>query len=163
MLIIIIGIITCTIILCIEFFLQKKYSSTLVGIIFFFSLLIGLFFPTKFEERKLVKETELVPLSSSTVSGKDVFVSISDEGTYFFRYEIDTEFGTETSTEYVTVSMPIDFAITESEDINCKTPVLLEYMTKSKVTIWTFGLGVGIVEYVFYVPTGTIQKDVQTK
>ena len=164
MLIIIIGIIICTIILCIEFFLQTKYSSTLVGIIFFFSLLIGLFFPTKFGESELVRQTELVSLSNSTVSSGNVFVSISGEEIYTYRHRIDTEFGTETSTEYVTSSISHDDGnIIESEDINCKAPVLLEYMTKSKVTIWTFGFGVALTDYVFYVPEGTIQKDVQLK
>ena len=75
-----------------------------------------------------------------------------------------SSFGTETSTEYVTSSISHDDGnIIESEDINCKTPVLLEYMTKSKVTIWTFGFGVALTDYVFYVPEGTIQKDVQLK
>ena len=103
-----------------------------------FSLAIGLFFPTKFGESELVRQTELVSLSNSTVSSGNVFVSISGEEIYTYRHRIDTEFGTETSTEYVTSSISHDDGnIIESEDINCKTPVLLEYMTKSKLQ---FGL-----------------------
>ncbi len=169
MLIIIIGIIICIIIFCVSFiFIKEKsscrLSSRLITIIFIFSLAIGLFFPTKFGESELVRQTELVSLSNSTVSSGNVFVSISGEEIYTYRHRIDTEFGTETSTEYVTSSISHDDGnIIESEDINCKTPVLLEYMTKSKVTIWTFGFGVALTDYVFYVPEGTIQKDVQLK
>ena len=126
------------------------------------SILAGLFFPTQYGERELVKQTELVSLSNSTVSEGELFVSVSGENVYTYRYEIDTDLGTETSHNYVTASIShYSGNIIESEDVNCKTPVLLEYKTKSKITIWSFGLFADKTDYVFYVPEGTIQKSVK--
>lgn len=123
---------------------------------------IGLFYPVKYGEWELVSETELVSLSNSTVTegGGAIYVSVSGENTYTYRYEITSEFGTETSKEYEVRTVSEN--VIESEDANCEVPVLRRYVRKGKVTIWTFGLG-SETKYVFYVPEGTIQKDVKLK
>lgn len=130
----------------------------------FASLILGLFSATKYGERQLEEQTELVSLSNSTISegGGFIYVSISGENAYTYRYEVDTDLGTKTSKNYAikTISSS-EGKIIESEDINCKVPVLLKYKTKSKITIWSFGFLDDKIEYVFYVPKGTIQKDVK--
>lgn len=52
--------------------------------------------------------------------------------------------------------------IINSEDPNCEVPVLNKYKRKGKITIWTFELS-SEAKYVFYVPEGTIQKDIKLK
>lgn len=125
-------------------------------------IFIGIFVPVEYHEWELKEETELVSLSNSTVTegGGIIYVSLSGENTYTYRYEISSEFGTETSTEYEVGT--ISNNVIESEDKNCEVPVLRTYVRKGKATIWTFGLGKEI-KYVFYVPEGTIQKDVKLK
>lgn len=125
-------------------------------------IFIGIIVPVEYHEWELKEETELVSLSNSTVTegGGIIYVSLSGENTYTYRYEISSEFGTETSTEYEVGT--ISNNVIESEDKNCEVPVLRTYVRKGKATIWTFGLGKEI-KYVFYVPEGTIQKDVKLK
>jgi len=125
------------------------------------SIAIGLRCPTKFGEWELINETELIALSNNTVTegGGFVYVAVSGENVYTYRYEISSEFGTDTSIEYETDTISGD--VIESEDPNCEKPVLLEYERKAKITIWTFGLGQSETKYVFYVPEGTIQKEVK--
>lgn len=123
---------------------------------------IGVFGATEYGEWNLIKETELVSLSNSTTSeGKSsiIYVSISGENTYTYRYEVDSELGTNTSKEYVVETL--SSGVIESEDANCEVAVLKEYKRKSKATIWTLGLFNTETQYVFYVPEGTIQKEMQ--
>lgn len=166
MLIIILGIIISFLIglVLINIDLNLCAGVCTIGIIA--SIFTGIFFPTKYGERELLSQTELVTLSNSTISKGNglLYVSISGENAYTYRYEVDTDLGTETSKNYITDTISSsDGYIIESEDPNCKTPVLLEYRTKSKMTIWSFGVGGDIMEYVFYVPEGTIQKEVKLK
>lgn len=125
-------------------------------------IMIGIFVPTKYGDWELVEQTELVSLSNSTVTegGGLIYVSVSGENTYTYRYEISSEFGTETSTEYKVDTVSKN--VIESEDENCEVPVLRKYVRKGKITIWTFGLS-SETKYVFYVPKGTIQKEVKLK
>ena len=51
--------------------------------------------------------------------------------------------------------------VEEIEDPNCTTPVIREYSQKAKRSIWTFALGQTNYKYNFYVPEGTISKDVK--
>ena len=124
-------------------------------------IVIGLFYPTKFGEWELINETELITLSNNTVTegGGFLYVTVSGENVYTYRHEISSEFGTHTSIEYETDT--ISGNVIESEDPNCEKAVLLEYERKAKATFWTFGIGGSETKYVFYVPKGTIQKDIK--
>ena len=82
------------------------------------------------------------------------------DNTYTYRYEIDSDFGTTTSKEYKTQTL-VDENVEEIEDPNCTTPVIREYSQKAKRSIWTFALGQTNYKYIFYVPEGTISKDVK--
>lgn len=117
-----------------------------------------------YKDWQLVQETELVSLSNGTASGGTgfIYVSLSADSTYTYRYEVDSEFGTETSKEYETRTLTSG-NVQEVEDPNCKVPVIREYYRKGKSSIWTFALCTGQCKYVFYVPEGTISKDVTLK
>ena len=91
-----------------------------------------------------------------------LYVSLSADNAYTYRYEIDSEFGTDTSTEYETNTL-VKENVEEIEDPNCKTPIIWKYQKKGKKSIWTFAFGNTKTKYVFYVPEGTISKEVKLK
>ena len=166
---IVIGIILMIISVNIDLKLEEKkhmeeeaWFSTISGCIFAGCILIGLFWPTKFGEWELVNEANLISLSGETeieAGEEPLYASVDEENVYTYRHEISSEFGTETSTEYEADTVSGD--VIESEDPNCKSPVLLEYKRKAKPTIWTFGVWASETKYVFYVPEGTIQDQVK--
>jgi len=126
-----------------------------------FGLYIGLCCPVSgFHEWVLVEETELISLSNDlTSSGNEiVYVAFSADDTYTYRYEIDSEFGTDTSKEYQTETL-VGENVEEIEDHNCEIPFIRVYERKGKMSIWTFALGSKETKYVFYVPEGTISKE----
>ena len=61
--------------------------------------------------------------------------------------------------EYKTATIVNNGNVTEIEDPDCQKPVLLEYERTAKKSIWTFGVA-SETNYVFYVPEGTISKDI---
>ena len=111
-------------------------------------LILGIFIPTEYEEWEVYNTTEIVTLSNSTVTegGGFLYVSVSGENVYTYRYEIDS---TGIITDYKTGT--ISGNIVEREDINCKVPELIEERRKGKVTIWSFGL-IHDTRYLFHVP-----------
>lgn len=137
-----------------------------VSILCFGLLLVVLFLGfnaplSGYTEWKQQDEIELVSLSNSLASGGTgtIYVSLSSENVYTYRYEIESEFGTETSKEYETNTASDN--VEEIEDPNCEIPVLRIYTRKGKMSIWTFALGNKETKYVFYVPEGTIAKEVK--
>ena len=129
----------------------------LLGVIY-----MGVFSPISgYEEWELKQETELISLSNNVASGGNgiVYVSLSADNVYTYRYEINSEFGTETSREYRTVTLTGN-GVEEIEDSNCEVPVIRVYRKEAKKTIWTFGLK-SETKYVFYVPEGSISKEVK--
>lgn len=127
------------------------------------SLVAGLHEPLSgYTDWEMVQETELVSLSDSTASGGVglIYVSLSADNAYTYRYEIDSEFGTETSKEYQTATV-LGQNVQEVEDPDCETPVIRVYTRKGKMSVWTFALGNEETKYVFYVPEGTISKEVK--
>ena len=126
---------------------------------------IGVIVPISgFYEWKLTQETELVTLSNSLASGGVgiIYVSLSADNAYTYRYEIDSEFGTETGKTYKTQTL-IGKDVEEVENPNCEKAVVRVYQREGKRTIWTFALGTEETKYIFYVPEGTISKEVKLK
>ena len=115
-------------------------------------------FRSQYEEWIFKEETELVSLSNTQVV-EGFFVNRSSENVYTYRYEINSDFGTETSKEYVidTVCGNVE----EIEDPKCETPLLKEYKSKFGVNFWRIMFPKEATKYVFYVPEGTIQKDIK--
>ena len=141
-------------------------SSFLVATIAMWSMMgilyLGLFcLLSGYNDWRLVEETPLVSLSNSTATegkGNLIYVSISAENVYSYRYKIESEIKTENAKTYkVDTKSEADGKITETEDIDCKLPSLRHYTRTYKKSIWTFGLGHDNL-YDFYVPEGTIAK-----
>lgn len=130
------------------------------------SIYLGLCYPFNgYTDWELVNKTELVSLSNSTISGGTgcIYVSLSADNSYTYRFEVDSMFGTEASKEYKTVTIVNDDNVTEIEDPDCQTPMLKEYKRTAKRSIWTFGHSSSETAYVFNVPEGTISKEIKLK
>lgn len=137
--------------------------SGFITIILFAGVIVGLFAPVSgFTEWKLLEETELISLSNSTVGGSSgvVYVSLTAGNAYTYRHEINSKFGTDSSVEYTTVTL-VNKDVEEIEDVNCQKPVIRIYTCQGKKSIWTFALGSKQTKYVFYVPEGTITKEIK--
>lgn len=142
---------------------MEKFLSGLAAFVFIVGLFIGLFVPVSGNtDWYPTKRTELVSLSDSTVGGSKgfIYVSVSAANVYTFRYEIDSEFGTETSVEFKTATIN-GSNVVEVEDSAIKTPYLQVYERSGKKTIWTFALATTEYKYVFYVPVGSISREVK--
>lgn len=165
MLIIVIGIAIVFVLLLIASLFDN--NSTVVAnigtVIVLAALVLGLFLPTGYKDEELVEEIELVSLSNSTSAEGEgiIYVSITGENSYSYRYEVDSKYGTTTSKEYVveTISKK-NGNIVEVEDPNCEKAVIQRFVKKSKITIWSFGFGGSETTYVIYVPEGSISKEI---
>ena len=166
MLTIIIGIILSIILTAILWEVSNSMSFLLGVFGILISICFGLFFPfSGYKDWKLIKETKLVSLSNSTVSGGTglVYVSLSADNSYTYRFEVDSTFGNKLSKKYKTATIVNDNNITEIEDSKCQEPTLMEYKRTAKKSIWTFGLLSNETSYVFNVPEGTISKDIKLR
>lgn len=165
MLIIVIGIVIVAAVLWISsrFDSNTTIVANISAVIVFAAIVLGLFIPTGYKDEELVEEIELVSLSNSTsAEGKGIiYVSITGENSYSYRHEVDSNYGTATSKEYVveTISEK-DGNIVEVEDPSCEKAVIQRFVKKSKITIWSFGFGGSETTYVIYVPEGSITKDI---
>lgn len=124
---------------------------------------IGLFLPTGYKEPVLVNEIELISLNNeltSTGKGNWAYVSVTADNTYSYRYEVNDKYNLDGKSYKIgTVSENV----TEVETKECDKAVLQVYKVKPKITLVSFGLGASKTEYVFYVPEGTIQKEIVLK
>lgn len=143
----------------------EKIGPVIVAFILVGGFVLGLAVPVSgYKEWRLTEETELVTLSNSLTSGGVgmIYVSLSADNAYTYRYEIDSEFGTEMGKTYKTQTL-IGKDVEEVEDPNCEKAVVRVYQREGKRTIWTFALGTEETKYIFYVPEGTISKEVKLK
>lgn len=125
-------------------------------------LAIGLVFPVSgYTDWEQIDEIELVSLSNSlgTESSGFIYVSLSANNVYTYRYEVESQFGTNSSKEYKTGTLSNN--VTEVEDPNCDIPVLRIYERSGRKTIWTFAFRTNEYSYVFYVPEGSIAKEIK--
>lgn len=127
------------------------------------TIIPGIFFALSgFNDWEFQNEIELVSLSNSVeTSIGHLYAVRSSDNVYLYRYKIDSEFGTPTSTNYTTSIVKGN--VEEIEDPKCEIPVLRIYKRTAKASIWTFALSGEDTKYVFYVPEGTIQKEVKLK
>ena len=127
-----------------------------------FSIFLGLFSPMQgYKEPVLQKEIEIVSLNNATASqghGGIFYVSVSGENVYSYRYEVENKYEV-TGKSYVVATVSEN--VTEIESKDCEKPVLKIYKREARKGIWTFSLGESITEYVFYVPEGTIVRNVE--
>lgn len=167
MLTIIIGIVLAIIFVLISIFYGKseefvKIMWSLAFLVVIAALMVGTILPINgCENWELVEETELITLSNDVASGGTgvVYVSLSAGNIYIYRYEIDSEFDTETSREYKIETLTGE-DVEEIEDPNCEVPVIRVYQREAKRTVWTFAC-YAETKYVFYVPEGTISREIK--
>ena len=163
MLTIIIGIVLAVILIVIfaSLGIGEDAVSYIAAFLILLAIFLGVFAPISgYKDWELIEQTELISLSNDIASGGTgmLYVSLSADNVYTYRYEISSEFGTETSKEYRTTTLTGD--VEEIEDSNCEVPVIRVYQKEAKRSIWTFGL-YSETKYVFYVPEGTIYKEVK--
>lgn len=111
---------------------------------------------------QVVSTTELVSLKSDTISegtGKLFYVSISGTNSYTYYVEVDSEYASNSQKAYSCNTIS-DSNVSIVEDDNCTDAKLVTYVRYGKKSFWTFAVGAKQYDYVFYVPTGTIARDV---
>ena len=125
------------------------------------ALVLGLVCPISGynDEWEMVKKTELVPLSDSANS-EIVYVINKEDDEYAYRYEIPSEFNTNTSHTYETKTLE-GKDVEKIEDPNCENPALYVYKKTGKKSIWTYAINISKTKYVFYVPEGTILEEIK--
>ena len=138
---------------------------TLATAVILLSIVVGLFVPvTGYTDWKPTKRIELVSLNNSTIGGSKgfIYVSVSSDNVYSYRYEVDSEFGTMNSKEYVLATVS-GSNVVEVEDATIETPYLQIYERKGKKSAWSFAFFQEEEKYVFYVPVGSIEKNTNLK
>lgn len=113
-------------------------------------------------EPHVFSTTELVSLKSDTISegtGKLFYVSISGTNSYTYYVEVDSEYASNSQKTYSCNTIS-DSNVSIVEDDNCTDAKLVTYVRYGKKSFWTFAVGAKQYDYVFYVPTGTIARDV---
>ena len=106
--------------------------------------------------------TELVSLKSDTISegtGGLIYVSISGTNSYTYYVEVDSTYASNSQKAYSCNTIS-DSNVSIVEDDNCTDAKLVTYVRYGKKSFWTFAVGAKKYDYVFYVPTGTIARDV---
>ena len=116
---------------------------------------------TNYNEKTVVSTQPLIALSDGlSYSGSGLFyISISADNTFTYYAEVETEYTTENSNSYISKSVPGSMSVVVEEKNNTQ-PRLLVYKQTGKKSFWYFNVPPTITEYVFYVPVGTIQRNI---
>ena len=135
--------------------------SILLGLL---GVFVAIFAPLSgYEEPVKAAEVELVSLSNAIASeGRGrIYVSVNAENVYSYRYEVESDVVEKEGKIYKANTISgSDGEILEVETTDGTKPMLVKYAQKGKKSIWTFALGCEKYTYIFYVPEGTIVKDV---
>ena len=113
-------------------------------------------------EAEVVSTTELLSLRDDTVSegtGRLFYVSISGTNSYTYYVEVDSEYASNSQKAYKSKTISSS-NVTIVEDDSYTDAKLVTYVRYGKKSFWTFAAGAKQYEYVFYVPKGTIARDV---
>ena len=137
----------------------------IVGIICVVTIPVGLFAPIHgYDEKQCVKETELIELRSEEKGTWYVYKSkIADYSIKKYLYAFDNMESYELEgqayeEDYIT-SGGDEIKVYESDE--CDKPVLKKFVSKGKSGIFSFAIGTNNVEYVFFIPTGTVLEEKQ--
>ena len=141
---------------------EKDTLFTLFNVILVVAIILGIFIPVSgYKEPVAISETQLVSLTEDVVStgGGLVYISIDASNAYKYRFEVDSKYATGDAKAYKS-NVISDKSVTVVEDDSYTTAKLVVYEAKPKRTFWTFAVFVPAYEYVFYVPTGTVQGNI---
>jgi len=117
----------------------------------------------EYNEAKKVEEYELVSLRDDVTSvgeGDWKYISIYAENSYTYYLEIDLpeSYGEGTPYKSYTISGKNVFIIEDDKYID--DAKLIKYVSKPKNRFWNSGIEKSKEEYVFYVPTGSVVKNI---
>ena len=153
-------------IFCVNHDILEKSAPIIATAIMVLGFAIGSFIPVNGDtEWKLIEENELITLSNGLAyrgTGNICYVSLSADNAYTYRYKIDSGFGTEKGNSYKIQTL-VGEDVEEVEDQNCEKAVVRVYEKEGKMSLWTLDWEPKKTKYVFYVPEGTISKEVKLK
>ncbi len=150
---------------------SKDSDSTLFGALLLMlavicviaGLFIGIVEPVSgYGEPQIVSTTELVSLRDEAISegtGRRFYVSVSGTNSYTYYIEVDSPYVSNSQKAYKSNTISSS-NITIVEDDSYANAKLVTYVRYGKKSFWTFAAGAKQYEYVFYVPTGTIARNV---
>lgn len=119
------------------------------------------FIPVQHEVSYQTEEIPLVNISLTPEKENKCYVTLDNENVYSYRYQV-TDFNKVVDGSYAETAYRVDTVsgwVTEIESSECTTPTL--YIRKYKNTWGVFRVGLDYTtEYVFYVPEGTIAKNI---
>lgn len=137
-------------IICVVLFAVGLWAA---GVVCAVLIVLALFLPTEgFKESELVQETDLIKLKRSNFGNNCYYVQRKNKkATYAFdnRDKYDLE-----GVAYEEASVKGKIKIYESQD--CKRPVIKAYVIEPNREFITFAPFSTRVEYVFYVPEGSV-------
>lgn len=113
-------------------------------------------------EAQIVSTTEIVSLRDDAVSegtGRLFNVIVSGTNSYTYYVEVGSPYVSNSQKAYKSNTIS-DSNVTIVEDESYADAKLVTYVRHGKKTFWTFAAGAKKYEYVFYVPKGTIARNV---
>lgn len=145
----------------------KSYDVTLsvflAIILVIFGFYIGITEPVSgYDEPQIASTTELISLRNETISegtGRLFYVSVSGTNSYTYYVEVDSEYVSNSQKAYKSNTIS-DSNVTIVEGNNYTDAKLVTYVRHGTKSFWTFAVGAKKYEYVFYVPPGTIVRDI---
>ena len=165
------GILACALFFGISFLYMSRSdnprggeSLITIGIVCLIAgIALGITAPVSgYEEPKKDSTIELVSLRDDTTSegkGSLFYVSISGTNSYTYYVEVDSPYASDSQKAYESNTISSS-NVTIIEDDKYTDAKLVTYVMHGKKSFWTFAGGAEKYEYVFYVPTGTIVRDV---
>ena len=115
-----------------------------------------------YNEKTVVLTEPLIALSdgvASSGSGGLFYLSVSANNMFTYYTEIESEYASENSSTYASKTVSGSMVVIVEEKKNTE-PRLVVYEQTGKKSFWYFLTPPTITEYVFYVPEGTIQRNV---
>lgn len=112
-------------------------------------------------EPEEVSNTELVSLRDEVASegiGSLLYVSILGTNSYTYYVEVDSTYASNFQKAYKSETISSS-NVTIVEDDSYTDAKLVTYVRNGKKSFWTFAARAKEYEYVFYVPAGTIARD----
>ena len=140
---------------------NEKFATLLAVLVLVAGVVVGLFVPiVGYEET--TETVELVSLNDGLASSGGTtgiwYVSIEADNHYTYYTEVDSKYAEGNAKAYK--SYVVSGNVTVIEDDSYTDAKLVTYTKKPKMTFWSFAFWFDEVEYVFYVPTGTVVRNI---
>lgn len=163
---IILGIIlsACCLFITVKLDDLESLFGSLVIFLFVGGIIAGLFVNTGgYKDPVMEEQVDLISLSDSVSSegGGLLYVCINSSNVYTYYTQIESEFaGKNKAYKSETISGE-NYEVIVVEEKKCENPRVIKYFKDSKATFLSFGFAAGKTYYVFYVPEGSIAREIQ--